>query len=259
MKNCAKLEKSKGVVIFASNTETIDYISIAERAARLIKHYLDLPTTIITETTISKNRRYNIDSNQFEAWNNLGRYRAYELSPYEQTILLDSDYFVLDDNLLKILDTVQDYNIVRNNVYLDGTLVEPMGKYSLPSLWATIIAFNRTPKSRMLFDLVARIERNYGYYRKLYNISATNYRNDFAFTISDNILNGYTQDVKNYSPWTMLSIGQTVDDIKLDNNKIIVKSQERAWVLPKQSLHIMSKAFLTSESCDKLIEAAINA
>ena len=259
MKNSEKLEKSKGVVIFANNTETIDYLSIANRAAQLVKHYLNLPTTIITDTVATTNKRYNIDSGEFEQWNNLGRSRAYALSPYDQTILIDGDYFVMDTNLLKIIDTVNDYTIVRNNKYLDGSLPDSLGKYSIPSLWATVVAFNRTTKSRMLFDLVARIERNYSYYRKLYNIKETNYRNDFAFTIVDNILNGYTQDSSNYLPWSMLSISTPIDSLELKDNMIVVKTQGNAYVLPKQSLHIMSKAYLLSDDCLKLIEAAIDA
>lgn len=259
MMNLNASEKSKGVVIFAANTDTIDYEAIANRAAQLINHYLNLPTTIITDTVETNNQRYNIDSGKFETWRNSGRYRAYELSPYDQTILLDSDYFVMDNNLLKVLSTLQDYTIVRHNNYLDGATPNPLGKYSLPSLWATIVAFNKTAKSKMLFDLVARIERNYGYYRKLYNINETNYRNDYAFTIADNILNGYTQDSSNYLPWPMLSISTTIDSLELTNNKIVVKTQGKAYVLPKQSLHIMSKAYLTSDACVKLIKDATNA
>ena len=259
MTNLEKLEKSKGVVIFATNTDTIDYVAIADRAAQLIKHYLGLPTTILTNAASLKNLRYSIDTNVFETWNNSGRHQAYHLSPYDQTILLDSDYFVFDNNLLKILETVQDYTIARNNVYLNGTAIEPMGLYSLPSLWATIIAFNKTPKSQMLFDLVARIERNYSYYRKLYNINEPNFRNDYAFTIADNILNGYTQDSSNYLPWPMLSIPGQVDSLVLDYSKFVIKTQGRAYVVPKQSLHIMSKAYLTSNACTQLVKDALDA
>lgn len=259
MKNLDESVKSKGVVIFASNTSTVDYISIAEKSARLVEKYLGLPTTIITDTVESNNKRHSIDSDKFEPWNNLGRHRAYNLSPYDQTILLDSDYFVLDNNLLKVLDTIQDYKIVRHNNYLDGSPVSPMGKYSLPYLWATVVAFERTPKAQMLFDFVARIERNYEYYRKLYNITATNFRNDYAFTIADLALNGYTQDNKNYIPWPMLSISTAVDELKLAGNKLVVKTNNQAWVLPKQSLHIMSKAWLTSAACDQFVEDVVNA
>ena len=258
MKNYDVSEKSKGVVIFATNTDAIDYETIAKRSSQLIQYHLGLPTTVICGDA-SNNFRYSIDNNKFESWNNLGRYQAYELSPYDQTILLDSDYFVLDSSLLKILETVQDYAIVRNNRYVDGQPNMPMGKYSLPHLWATVVAFNRTPKARMLFDTVARVERNYAYYRQLYNISVKNFRNDYAFTIADLMLNGYSQDSSNYIPWPMLSVQNTIDSLELKGNALHLKSAGQAYVLPKQNLHIMSKTWLLSEQCQQFIKDATHA
>lgn len=256
MKNLNASAKSRGVVLFATNTESIDYETIASRCSRLIHRYLGLPTTIITSEPTASNRRYNIDTGTFDTWNNHGRHRAYELSPYDQTILLDCDYFVLDDNLLKILDSLQDYKIVKHNQYLDGAKVNPMGRYSIPYVWATVVAFERSTKAKMLFDFVARVERNYSYYQQLYNITAANFRNDYAFTIADLVLNGYCQDSQNYIPWSMLTVNNTINELKLNNNKITVKSKDRAWVLPKQSLHIMSKAWLSSDACEQFVKDA---
>ena len=41
--------KSRGVLLFAFNTDAVDYIHIAEQAARLIHHTLKLPVTLVTE------------------------------------------------------------------------------------------------------------------------------------------------------------------------------------------------------------------
>lgn len=259
MKNFDVSAKSRGVVLFANNTETVDYESIARRSRQLIEHYLQLPVTILTSESTKKNARYSIDSGQFEQWNNQKRYMAYELSPYDQTLLLDSDYLVLDRSLLTVLDTLEDYKIVRHNRYLDDTVDYTMGRYSIPYLWATVVAFERSSRAEMLFDFVGRVERNYAYYRQLYNITATNFRNDYAFTIADLVLNGYTQDTRNYIPWTMLSVGNTIDSMTLQNNQITVKSQGRAWVLPRQSLHVMSKAWLQSEQFEQFIKDAVGA
>lgn len=259
MKNLNVLEKSKGVVIFANNTNTIDYLSIARRAERLINHYLNLPVTIIQNNPTTKNIRYNIDTGVYEPWNNSGRSLAYELSPYDQTILLDSDYLVFDKNLLKLLESVTDYKIMRSNRYIDDSSPDKMGTYSIPTLWATVIVFNKTSKSKMLFDFVSRIERNYGYYRRLYNIPTCNFRNDYAFTIADSVLNGYHQSIENYIPWPMLSVSKAIDSIDLVGNKFLIKSQGQGYVIPKQNIHILSKSFLLSDNCEHLIQKAIDA
>jgi hypothetical protein len=258
MNDSNKSVKSKGVVLFATNTDTVDYVAIAHRAERLINHYLGLPVTMV-EGTRRPNRRYNVDSGQFEQWNNTGRSMAYDLSPYDQTILLDCDYLVFDDNLLKVLESNVDYKIARHNRFVDHADHNTMGKHSLPFLWATIVVFDRTPKSQMLFDLVARIERNYAYYCRLYNVRDTIYRNDYAFTMADNILNGYCQDNANYLPWPMISVANPIDSLELRDQKLLLKVKDQAHVLPKQNLHILSKAFLMSDACERLIEAAIDA
>lgn len=258
MKNSNVLGKSKGVLIFASNTASINYKKIASQSKKLIEHYLNLPVTIIDSGEF-KNSRFNIDTDQFETWHNGNRHSAYQASPYDQTILLDADYLVFDQQLLKILETVVDYKIVRHNQYIDGYSPPLMGKFSIPHLWATVVVFNKTKKSKMLFDLVAKIERNYRYYQKLYNISAGNYRNDYAFTIADNILNGYTQDFQNYITWPMLTINTKIDKLELVNNTFHLVSDNIGHVIPKQNIHIISKAFLQSTDCENLIEAAINA
>lgn len=254
-----RLEKSKGVVLLATNTDSVDYHAIAGRCEQLIEHYLKLPVTIIDASTKVTNRRLSVDTNEYVAWNNSGRYRAYELSPYDQTILLDSDYLVFDDNLLKILDTVQDYNIVRYNNVLDGPSVDTIGPGGLNTLWATIISFNKTPKSKLLFDLVGRIERNYNYYRDLYNIQESNFRNDYAFTIADNILNGYTQDNRNYLPWPIYTISKPIQSLQLQGNNLLLKTESSTVVLPKQSIHIMSKEYLLSDAYNHLIKVATDA
>jgi len=258
MKNLSVLEKSKGVLLFATNTKTVDYVSIAQRAEKLINHYLNLPVTIVSNTS-TENVRYSVDSKQFEQWNNCGRHLAYKLSPYDQTILIDSDYLIFDNNLLKILETTQDYTIARHNLVLDGTDFSTMGKYSLPTLWATVLVFNKTPKAKLLFDLVARIERNYSYYRALYNIETSIFRNDYAFTIADNILNGYTQDIINYLPWNVVTVSNPIESLKLIDQTMHLKTASAAYVLPKQNLHVISKSYLLSDECSQLIEDSIRA
>lgn len=252
-------EKSRGALLFASNTKTVDYVKIANRSAELIEHFLNIPVTIVTKDAVGINKRFSIDSGQFETWNNLDRYRAYELSPYDQTLLLDSDYLILDKNLLKLFDITDDYIIPFNNVNVDDTnRLDTMGTHSLPFLWATIVAFNKTPKTKKLFDLVGRVQRNFRYYTKLYNIRNTNYRNDYAFAMADNILNGYTQDCSHYLPWNLLTVSKKINSMTIKDGLIYIKQQDQARISPLQSLHIMSKSWLQSEQCEQFIRAAIN-
>jgi hypothetical protein len=250
MTNLNAQEKSRGVVLFARNTDTVDYVKIAEHCSQLIKHTLNLPVSIITTDDLQTNIRTGYKHGS--QWLNGGRYRAYELSPYDETILIDSDYLILDCALLKVLDTVDDYRIMAHNQSPKQSMDGSMGVISLNYVWATAIVFKKTSNAKLLFDLVGRIERNYEYYKKLYNLREFNFRNDYAFAIADNIINGYNSSPG--IPWTMLTIENIIKQIEIKDNKLIIREQESAHVVPVQSVHIMDKDYLLSEQYKEFVD-----
>jgi hypothetical protein len=257
--------KSRGVVLFAFNTAAVDYVAIAEQSARLIHHTLNLPVTLITDkqtmtehidqTVIVENNINNVRKGyaNLTAWRNGNRYQAYELSPYDETLLIDSDYLMLDQSLLKLFDATHDYQIMGSNKFLRAASPTLMFATSIPQVWATAVVFKRTPKSQQLFSLVGRIQRNYDYYRRLYNITATNFRNDFAFAIANNIINGYAQD--NLIPWAMLTAENPIVDIEPRPNVLIVREELQAYLIPRQNLHIIDKDYLTSLKFELFVDS----
>jgi len=254
--NFNQSEKSNGVVLFAYNTENVDYISIAETSAHFIKKFLKLPTTLITDQNISNNifDKVIIDKNEFANtredsinWRNGNRFRAYALSPYDETILLDSDYIIMDDSLLKLLNTTQDYRIFKDTEFLDINHDAKMGQMSLEFLWATGIVFKKTLKTKLLFDMVRNIQKNYLYYYDLYQVRSNKFRNDFAFTIANNIINGYSIDTNCIIPWKLISIHK-LNSLEIKDDMLIIRFQNKTVVSPLQSLHIMDKEFLLSDT-----------
>lgn len=266
MTNSNESAKSKGVILFAFNTDTVDYVKIADRAAQLVHHTLGLPVTLVTDhgaitehvdqTVIVENTlaNFRIGYAGGSAWRNGNRYQAYELSPYDETILIDSDYLMLDSTLLTMLATTDDYRLIHNNHTPEHYMTNSMGTTSLDYVWATAITFKRTKRAELLFELVGRIQRNYEYYRMLYNIKHRNFRNDYAFAIAHNILSGYTLDQTQGMPLTMLTIENIVNSIELKNNSLVVRQDQRAHVLPKQNIHVIDKNYLLSDSYGKFID-----
>jgi hypothetical protein len=57
----------------------------------------------------------------------------------------------------------------------------------------------------------------------------------------------------------MISVANSIDSLELRDQKLFLKTKDQAHVLPKQSLHILSKAFLLSDACERLIKDAIDA
>ena len=92
MQTSKKSEKSRGIVGFAYNTKEIDYVSIANQTLGLASRVLGLPYTLITDESIQSsfdNQRYSIDTKEFIQWRNAGRFHAYKLSPYDETLVID--------------------------------------------------------------------------------------------------------------------------------------------------------------------------
>jgi len=269
MQNYADSVKSKGVVVFAHNTSTTDYVAIADSTSCLIAHVLGLPVTLITDIDSdpkfaydhvirvnSDNGNFRTDINgQLNEWRNFGRYLAYELSPYDDTILLDTDYLVLDDSLLKLFDTAFDYQLMHHNSSYAGPTYSAMGETSLPFVWATVVLFRKTERTRLFFNLVGRIQRNYHYYCALYNVRERNYRNDYAFAIANCILNGYNLNENQAIPWSMFTVEKKIENVVVTGQQVRIYHDSSAVVVPRQNIHIMDKEYLQSTNFKQVVEA----
>jgi hypothetical protein len=258
--NSNRSEKSRGIVAFAINTATTDYVSIANQTINLASCVLDLPYTVITQDHMADmnwhNYRHDVDLGHEVEWKNFGRNLCYELSPYEETLVIDVDYVVQDAGLLKIFDLPWDYLLQRSARSLNDEYVpNVMGAHSLPYVWATVFAFRKTTRAKAFFDLVQRIEANYHYYRELFNAESRSYRNDYAFAMADVILNGFT--VSNISiPGPMLNILQPIESIESQGNRVVIKDKQTAYVVPRMNMHVMSKQYLQSDNFTKFINDA---
>jgi hypothetical protein len=132
-----------------------------------------------------------------------------------------------------------------------------MGPNSLPFIWGTVFAFRKTARAKLFFDLVGRVQNNYSYYRLLFNMQERNFRNDYAFAIADILLNGYSVATTTI-PGTMITVDQVIDSIKIKDNQLVIKDNNRAYVVPRTNLHIMSKVYLQSTNFAQLVEQLIN-
>lgn len=252
-----KSVKSKGVVIFATNTAETDYVGIAEQNARLIKHYMGLPTTIVSAKDTGSNQRFSTDTGRFVEWKNFGRHEAYEASPYDETIVMDADYLVFDDSLCKLLKCSFDYLLFDKNRYVNiDQQPSAMGPHSLPFVWATVFAFRKTERARLFFELVARIKRNYDYYRTLYNIQEGNFRNDYAFAIAHYVLNGFVLGPTSFAPNSIHTVTGTISEITASKS-LVIKTPTKGYVLLLQNLHIISKSWLSSPALKELVDQCL--
>jgi hypothetical protein len=250
MQNLKKSEKSRGIVIFANNTDTVDYVGIAELTGKLASQTLGIPYTIITSAEQDYvNQRYDVDTGNFVQWKNAGRYQAYELSPYDETLVIDADLLVFDPVIGTVFELDNwDWQIMRDVKGLTQVYPRTMGINSLPYVWATAFAFRKTETAAMFFDLVRRVQENYAFYHSLFNIEQRNFRNDYAFAIADMIMTAYKPEGQPALLGPMLHIDCSGMEMDLTSaNFFRVSHGTLRYVVPRSNLHIMSKEFLQSK------------
>jgi len=209
-----------GAVIFSQNNSNIDYTKLAIFAASRVEKYLDIPVSLITDNKdwllkaypdhkfdqvieipyVEANQRRtfydgSLASKMLE-WRNLSRSQVYDLTPYDRTLVIDSDYIINSSILKPALDNQYDFQIYHNSFDLTGNrdvgAFNRINEYSVPFYWATVFIFNKNSIMQCFFDLVEYIKSNWIYFRTLYGIDAPVYRNDVAFSIAIHIMNGKT-------------------------------------------------------------------
>lgn len=262
---------SKGIICFAVNNDSVDYLKQARFLAKRAKEYLNLPVTVITneddnsgmfdqviniESSKYNNiRRYYNGSDEYEVLNfqNDSRPLAYELSPYEETILVDTDYIICSDKLLMPFREPCDFMIHDRSIDLapwrGSQEFWHLNDAGVKFYWATCVYFKKTEQNKIFFDLLKHIQENWDYYNLLYEISHPMYRNDYAFSIAIHIFDGYQQG--NWASIFPRPIYHSLDKdylYKIDNDTLTLLTQKHTEAgeytltqITGTDVHVMNK------------------
>ena len=257
-----------GVVFFAHNTESIDYVRIAEWNAKNVQRHLNLPVTLITSTPTDSFVFDNVivvdkpdgDIRHFQdqavnnTWRNRGRADVYELTPYDTTLLLDVDYIVASDQLKILLDDPRDF-ICPTQAY-EATQthndLNTLGQYKFPMAWATVIKFNKTAEAKLIFDTMRMIQNNYRHYSELYSFPVKPFRNDFALSIALTMLSGHLVTERYSAPFKLINVNPSTrvtrlipDRYELTYERMVNKKlTPRRIKVDQQDIHVMGKSYL---------------
>jgi hypothetical protein len=292
-----KYKEKQGVCFFVYNNNQLDYVELLMLAARYVKEYLKLPVCMITDDgtynwmletqsesdidayidyikitqdQFKDNPRTHKDSPwaEFTAqFQNSNKHKIWEYSPFEQTLLMDTDYIVKNDFLLHSFNKtgVSMYNnalSARNDTpHNNEVLLYPSG---IKMWWSTVVYFDRSNVSKMFFDLWNHVADNYEFYQFLYNFPGGLFRTDYCVSIAVHILNGMEEStiIDNFDNVPMYYLSQDDDIIDINNKQdwiCLGCDQKENWknLLIKHSnldLHVMNKRALLRMQ-DKIKEA----
>lgn len=266
---------TKGALLIARNNSEVDYIKQAVFLAQRIKKYLDLPVSLITDNVkyleetydrsvfdkviaIDDSRNYthrkyndgNYTRKQLE-FKNTNRSSVFDLTPYDETLLMDTDYIISDSVLKECFNQSSNFLIYKDGFefsnWRDLNEFKYISEVGPDFYWATVVFFRKTAENKIFFDLLKHIQDNWAHYRLLYQLNTDVFRNDFAFSIAIHIMNGYTQgSFAKKMPGTLYysTDKDLLVDLKDEEFTILVENQSASYFPVKikgNSVHIMNK------------------
>jgi len=241
---------SKGVVLFAHNNKEINYLKLACVSCAMIKKNLGtenitvvsdidsyeynldvlgkdfiekhIPNLILVQKDYdfkNKNIRSFRDTNhniQTLSFYNENRSSVYDITPYDETLVIDVDYLVMSDSLnlcwghendLMVNYDVQDIQSSRQ------TGKERLQNYGITMYWATVVYFRKNEFTKQFFDIVTHVKQNYEFYKDLYEFSGMLYRNDYAFSIAAHMMGNFSSEAIPPLPERTMYMSYDWDDI----------------------------------------------
>lgn len=266
---------SNGVLCFANNNGKVDYIKQAVFLAKRVKQYLGIPTSIVTTTpqfidTTHKtifDKIITIDIDYYNTkkysdgafyhqkleFKNVGRHKSYYLSPYDNTIVMDTDYVLCNDSLKNVFNMTGDFLIYKDAVdlsfwrnYKEFDVINDKG---IPFYWATVFFFRKSQENKIFFDLMEHLIKYWDHYSKVYDLSSRSFRNDHLFSIAIHMMNGFKDgDWAKQLPGTMYyTLDQDIlKDIKNNKMEFLVSKKDRKGeytviATENSNVHVMNK------------------
>lgn len=282
---------SRGIVLFGINNERIDYIKLAVIAAGFIKK--NMPGTsicLITDSNSADNSQFKLTNyfthvvltpegeQQFankrtyrdtqyyyfeDSFKNETRSLVYNLTPFDETLLLDTDYLICNNVYSNVWGSYEDVMINKNAIDLLHAPLQNeedrLNKFGIKMYWATAIYFKKSEKAEQLFDLVEHIKHHWAYYKLTYDFPGTLFRNDYAFSIAIHILNGFVDTDEYFPPLPDEAILSSLDSdqffkIKSANEMVLfVNDKKETWKfyaskIKGLNVHCMNKISLLNNA-----------
>ena len=257
--------KTKGVLLFAKNNPDFNYVKQAIVCATLAKHYLNVPVALVTNTdeleddtstfdividykaTVKANvRPFYIDGKpKVLQWHNIDRLLAYDLSPFDETLVLDTDYLI-QNNVLNAVWGSSNNMLMNTDTRLPAKpqlhVTELVVADGFPRVhWFTVMYFKKCDDTKAWFDLANFVKENHDFYKRTFRSPYNYYRNDIVAAITSHILGGYedgymkplpTRQVNSYPPEQILQLGY---------GKIVLDTDDYPVLIKDTNVHIVNK------------------
>ena len=258
---------TRGFLLFAHNNEQVNYGLLALWQARRIKTHLNSAVSIVTDPDtayaldgIDLNWRNSFDQVIFSnadttqtkryidrslTFRNVDRIAAWDLTPYDETIVMDTDIVIQGPTLNKLWGHAQDLLVCRRSTDLMGVTAEEFQRISdksLPFVWATVVYFKKTDHARVFFEQCKLVKSQYNWYRYVYQLNTGPMRNDFVWSIALHTLGGTASGSWAQSiPWNLHHSNNEDRLLKMTQDAVRILTDQGLVLIKHQDVHIFNK------------------
>ena len=283
---------SRGILMFAHDNGLFNYGKMAYASALAARYYLHQDISLVTDTdtwnsllmqhpeaedfwdqTIfiepktENKRHYDMADGgmQKAAYHNTTRMRAYALTPYDETILLDTDVLVQDPLLNGVWGSQAHIRMNHGisemiRMYGHTSMRHPLEAHTVDLFWATIMYFKKSRTVEQFFETMQLVVANYQYYGVLYGFPSNMLRVDFVVTIAAHLMSGYVHDARplvDPLPFeeTLFAWNKDVM-LNVTKGKALFASKHDAGTFPviaNRTVHVMNKDSMLANA-DKIIQ-----
>lgn len=281
-----------GALIFAHNSREVDYALHAVIAGGLVVKHLNVPVSLVTDSsTLKWMEESGIHATALHVFENIievekpvtgnvrnlydgltkksvpfvnsNRSSAWDLTPYDRTLLIDSDFLIFSNRLSEYWQAEGDILISQAmNDVCDISRAGYHDRYvsdtGIHLLWATNVIFTKNERSKAFFNMVDYIRKNYQYYADLFRFNPRQFRNDIAFSVAKHILDGFETDLVRTLPPVLTTMDRDILYKVDENEKMTFLVSPRldhnfcAVGIKGMDVHVMNKDSIT-RNADSLL------
>ena len=202
---------TRGFLFFAHNNQQVDYGLMALWTATRVRRHLGVGSSIVAdratlnqldqtrpgwrttfdhvieqESTATQTKRYGEPTNQL-TFHNLDRISAWDLTPYSETIVMDTDIAIQTARLNLLWGSNEDFIVCDRSSDLNG-IVDDEFKWvsdrSIKFYWATVFYFKKNATTEVFFNTCKWVRNNYSWFSSIYQLPSGPIRNDFIWSIA---------------------------------------------------------------------------
>tara|TARA_R110002074_G_scaffold35457_3_gene96773 strand:- start:19427 stop:20263 length:837 start_codon:yes stop_codon:yes gene_type:complete len=259
-------KKTNGILLFAKNNKDFNYIKQAQVSAMLAKHYLNVPVAIVTSVDECSedlsmfdvvidwkakveeiNLRPMYVDGKFKPvqWHNLDRLTAYELSPFDETILIDTDYLIQNDVLNTVWGNIEPMLM---NTHTRIPAKHQQHVYELVVQdgfskvhWFTVMYFRKCQTTEDWFNVAKYVRENYDFYKNTFRIPYQYFRNDITAAIASHLIGGFRDDYIKPLPIRQINSFNMEKILQVKKDSILIETETIPALMKNTNVHMLNK------------------